>query len=101
LEGLEPDNGFPQLIRANLLLKQGDTNGAGLTLLAASEKPFLKLRQSELRLATHGAALAAHYPPFTAWMMAWGGPTLGVELSRVTRAITNDPGLIERPLKPA
>jgi hypothetical protein len=90
LERLEPDNGFPQCLRAYLQLKQGDTYGARISVKAAAQKPALRLYGPELRQGVLQAALTANYPRYTASMLALG--TLGgsAEIGNMGKRLLTD-----------
>ncbi len=93
LEGLEPDNGLPLCIRAYVQMQQGDTNAARRSLIAASQKPALKLHGSELRRCVVQAALAVKYPRYTASMLAIGTLGFSTEIAIVGKRLLADPQL--------
>lgn len=91
LERFEPDNGLPQYVRAHLQLKQGDTNGARLSVMAAARKPRLGLHSSDLRHCVVDAALAVKYPRYTAFALGLGTIGFNTPIFFVGRGLLTDP----------
>lgn len=87
LERLEPENGLAACLRANLQIREGDTNAARLSLRSAAEKPVLYLHASELRESVERAALKAKYPRYTAAVLAVATLGPGSDLTLVAKRI--------------